>query len=138
MFKLSSRNGGVQEVELIKSFKSVLDYYIYNISLIEVLFFSGRTLSKREKEFVACVLMVIGSGYRNILDENTQDIYKDVGGFSRFQTVRTYSNRPAIRKWLKKQKTKNGVFYSLPPAVEGLLKHDVVDFKILVKNGNTS
>lgn len=136
MFRLSSREGRVQEVELIKNFKSVLDYYIYNISLIEVIFFSGRRLSKREREFIACVLMVIGSGYRNILDESTHQIYKDVGGFSRFQTVRTYSNKPAIRKWLKKEKTNKGVYYSLPPAIEGLLKHDVVDFKIFLKNGN--
>lgn len=134
MFRLNSRDGKVQEVELIKSFKSVLDYYIYNISVIEVLFFNGRRLSKREKEFIACVLMVIGSGYRNILDENTAGIYKDVGGFSRFQTVRTYSNKPSIRKWLKKEKSKK--YYSLPPVVEGLLKHDVVDFKILTKNGH--
>jgi hypothetical protein len=136
MFNLSSKNGKVQEVELIKNFKSVLEYYLFNINLIEALFFTGRRLTTREKEFIACVLMVIGSGYRNILDEESASIYSEVGNFSRFQTVRTYSNRPSIRKWLKKTKTKKGVQYSLPPIVEGLLKHDVVDMKILIKNGN--
>lgn len=108
----------------------VIDFYKKSIKVFDFIATNlpEERLSDREVDFIACCLVCIDKGDRYIFSDNAFNVFSEIGNFSSIQEVRLYSNKPRVKKWIRKDRKE----YKLPIFCENLLGSSRVEMGIVI------
>lgn len=126
--KIIKDDGGNRHVSHEISISDSFQFYKMSLETFEQLY-GDSTLSDRELDFLACVLLNFEQGRRNLYTKESVKLFNEVGGFKDVQVVRVRTGNDRIKKWLVKQ----GKEFKMPIYAENLIKSDKTSFKLVIK-----
>ena len=127
--KILKEQDGSQKVISNLEVRDILKFYKISIQYFELCTnFSGDNLSDRELDFLACCIVCMHRGIKDLYSDNAIDVFINVGKFSSKQEVRIYTQKERIKRWMIKE----GSIFKLPPFVKNLITSNQTKFELKV------